>query len=301
LIATAPVSVFLHYIFREKLTRTEEIQMLFGNEIITSRQNPTVVKLCALLDKKERRKTRLFRIDGYKLLSEAIECGAEIELVAVCSEKADRFMPLAQRSGARTILLSPEVFSKISDEKSPEGVIAVVKYIDKLHKSVSPSDIPAIAASERRIMAFESLRDPGNLGTVIRSASAFGVDTLILSDDCADIYNPKTLRGAMGAIFSREIFFSSDLTGVLSRFSCEGRRVLAATLDTESVSVGKAALTAKDIVVIGNEGHGLSKNVVEVSDLSVILPIDTGRGVESLNAATAASVFMWEQRRLSGK
>ena len=89
--------------------------MLFGNEIITSRQNPTVVKLCALLDKKERRKTRLFRIDGYKLFSEAIECGAEIELVAVCSEKADRFMPLAQKSGAKTILLSPEVFTKITD------------------------------------------------------------------------------------------------------------------------------------------------------------------------------------------
>ena len=272
--------------------------MLFGNEIITSRQNPTVVKLCALLDKKERRKTRLFRIDGYKLLSEAIECGAEIELVAVCSEKADRLMPLAQKSGAKTILLSPEVFTKITDEKSPDGVIAVVKYIDGLHKPLSPADV---ATSGRRIMAFESLRDPGNLGTVIRSASAFGVDTLLLSEDCADVYNPKTLRGAMGAIFSREIFFCRDLPEVLSRFSCEGRRVLAATLDTESVSVGKAALTEKDIVVIGNEGHGLSKNAVEASDLSVILPIDTGRGVESLNAATAASVFMWEQRRISGK
>ena len=275
--------------------------MLFGNEIITSRQNPTVVKLCALLDKKERRKSRLFRIDGYKLLSEALECGAEIELVAVCSEKADRLMPLAQKSGAKTILLSPEVFTKITDEKSPDGVIAVVKYIDGLHKVLSPSDIPAIASSDRRIMAFESLRDPGNLGTVIRSASAFGVDTLLLSDDCADVYNPKTLRGAMGAIFSREIYFCRDLPEALARFSCEGRRVLAATLDTESVSVGNVALTEKDIVVIGNEGHGLSRNAVEASDLSVILPIDTGRGVESLNAATAASVFMWEQRRISSK
>lgn len=275
--------------------------MLFGNEIITSRQNSTVVKLFSLLDKKERKKSRLFRIDGYKLFCEALECGAQIELVAVCSEKANRFMSQAEKSGARTVLLSPEVFSKITDEKSPDGIIAVVKYIDELHKVLSLSDIPAVAASGRRIMAFESLRDPGNLGTVIRSASAFGIDTLLLSDDCADIYNPKTLRGAMGAIFSREIFFCRDLPEVLARFSCEGRRVLAATLDTESVSVGKAALTAKDIVVIGNEGHGLSKNAVEASDLSVILPINTGRGVESLNAATAASVFMWEQRRLSEK
>lgn len=275
--------------------------MLFGNEIITSRQNPTVVKLCALLDKKERRKSRLFRIDGHKLFSEAIECGAEIELVALSADKADRFKPLTARSGAKTILLSPEVFSKITDEKAPDGIIAVVKYIDGLHKVLSASDILAIAASDRRIMAFESLRDPGNLGTVIRSASAFGVDTLILSADCADIYNPKTLRGAMGAIFSREILICNDFSAALSRFSCEGRRVLAATLDTESVPVGKAALTERDIVLIGNEGHGLSKSAVDVSDLSVILPINTGHGVESLNAATAASVFMWEQRRISSK
>ena len=275
--------------------------MLFGNEIITSRQNPTVVKLCALLDKKERRKSRLFRIDGHKLFSEAIECGAEIELVAISADKVDRFKALAARTGAKTILLSPEVFSKITDEKAPDGIIAVVKYIDGLHRVLSASDIPAIAASDRRIMAFESLRDPGNLGTVIRSASAFGVDTLILSADCADIYNPKTLRGAMGAIFSREILICDDFPAALSRFSCEGRRVLVATLDTESVPVGKAALTEKDIVLIGNEGHGLSKSAVDVSDLSVILPINTGHGVESLNAATAASVFMWEQRRISSK
>ena len=254
-----------------------------------------------MLDKKERRKSRLFRIDGHKLFSEAIECGAEIELVALSADKADRFKPLTARSGAKTILLSPEVFSKITDEKAPDGIIAVVKYIDGLHKVLSASDIPAIAASDRRIMAFESLRDPGNLGTVIRSASAFGVDTLILSDDCADIYNPKTLRGAMGAIFSREILICKDFPAALSRFSCEGRRVLAATLDTESIPVGKAALTERDIVLIGNEGHGLSKSVVDVSDLSVILPINTGHGVESLNAATAASVFMWEQRRVSSK
>ena len=275
--------------------------MPFAKEIITSRQNSTVVKLCALLDKKERRKTRLFRIDGHKLVSEAIDCGAHIDLVAICSEKADRLLPLAEKSGAKTVLLSPEVFSKITEEKAPDGIIAVVKYIDEIHKELSLSDIPELASSDKRIMAFESLRDPGNLGTVIRSASAFGVDTLLLSADCADIYNPKTLRGAMGAIFSREILFCDNLPATLARFSCEGRRVLAAILDSEAVSVEKSALTERDIVLIGNEGHGLSRAAVDASDLSVILPINTGKGVESLNAATAASVFMWEQRRVSAK
>ena len=272
--------------------------MLFGKEIITSRQNPTVRELAALLDKKERRKSRLFRIDGHKLFREAVNCGAKIDLVAICSDKAERYLPEVQSAGIKAVLLSPDVFAKITDEKAPDGIIAVVKYLDKIHKTLELSEISALASSDKRIMAFESLRDPGNLGTVIRSASAFGVDTLLLSSDCADIYNPKTLRGAMGAIFSREIIFCEDLPEALSRFSCEGRRVLAAILDTEAVAVDKAAITGRDIILIGNEGHGLSRSAVEASDVSVILPINTGRGVESLNAATAASVFMWEQKRV---
>ena len=273
--------------------------MLFGKEIITSRQNPTVRELAALLDKKERRKSRLFRIDGHKLFREALNCGAKIDLVAICSDKADKYLPEVQSAGIRAVLLSPDVFLKITDEKAPDGIIAVVKYLDKIHKTLDLSDIASLASSGKRIMAFESLRDPGNLGAVIRSASAFGVDTLLLSSDCADIYNPKTLRGAMGAIFSREIIFCDDLPEALSRFSCAGRRVLAAILDTEAVAVDKAALSGSDIILIGNEGHGLSRAAVEASDVSVILPINTGMGVESLNAATAASVFMWEQRRIS--
>ncbi len=271
--------------------------MPLNREIIISRQNPTVVRLAALLDKKERRKRELFRIDGFKLYREALACGARIELVALCSDRADKYLAEAEKSGAKTVLLAPDVFSKITEEKAPDGMISVVKYLDGIHKDLDFADIPAIASSKRRIMAFESLRDPGNLGAVIRSASAFGVDTLLLSADCADIYNPKTLRGAMGAIFSREILVCEDLPAALTRFSCEGRRVLAATLENEAVTVDKAALAASDIVLIGNEGHGLSRAAVAASELSVILPINTGRGVESLNAATAAAVFMWEQRK----
>ncbi len=271
--------------------------MPLNREIIISRQNPTVVKLAALLDKKERKKSRLFRVDGYKLFKEAVECGAEIELIALSSDKADKYMSDAEKCGAKTVFLSPEVFSKITEEKSPDGIIAVVKYLDKIHKTLENDDISALAASGKRIMAFESMRDPGNLGTVIRSASAFGVDTLILSADCADIYNPKTLRGAMGAIFSREILICEDMPSSLARLSVKGRRVLAAILDNDAVAIDKAAITERDIILIGNEGHGLSRAAVEASDISVIIPINTGRGVESLNAATAASVFMWEQRR----
>lgn len=284
------------------IDKKEELFMPFNREIITSRQNPTVRELFALLDKKERRRSRVFRIDGLKLFKEAVNCGAEIDLIAVCSEKLEHCIKdIEAVPEAKVVVLSPEVFSKITEEKSPDGIIAVVKYLDFIHRELNASEITALASSKKRIMAFESLRDPGNLGTVIRSASAFGVNTLLLSEDCADIYNPKTLRGAMGAIFSREILICKDLPSTLSSLSLKGRRVLAAVLDNEAVTVDRAALTQSDIILIGNEGHGLSRVAVEASDMSVILPINTGKGVESLNAATAASVFMWEQKRLGDK
>ena len=269
--------------------------MLFGNEIITSRQNPTVVKLCALLDKKERRKSRLFRIDGHKLFSEAIECGAEIELVALSADKADRFKPLTARSGAKTILLSPEVFSKITDEKAPDGIIAVVKYIDGLHKVLSASDIPAIAASDRRIMAFESLRDPGNLGTVLRTASAFGCNTVILSGDCADIYNPKTIRASMGAVFRQKTLRSTDLVATIKNLRDCGKTVYAATLDEKSRSLFDIRVNDSVCFVVGNEGNGIRGEVICACDGSVIIPMENG--TESLNAATAATILLYEAYR----
>ena len=193
--------------------------------------------------------------------------------------------------------LSFQAPHKISDEKSPEGIITVAKRIDKLAKIATINNMAEILSDGRRVMALESLRDPGNLGTIIRSAAAFGIDTLILSSDCADLYNPKTLRGAMGALFSREVFIADDLAVVLREISRAGRRTLAAALSPDAVMLGEANLTAKDCIVVGNEGHGLSESVLRACDGAVVIPMMTGVGVESLNAATAASILMWEQTK----
>lgn len=269
-------------------------------QLITSRQNPAVQRLIALLDKKERRKSGLFRIDGFKLFEEAVACGLDIERVylqqSVANTLSLRVLEICP--GVPVTLLSDEVFSRVTEERAPQGIVTVLHKLTRRHFSVECEDAPKIALECGRIMAFESIRDPGNLGGVIRSASAFGIDTLILSDDCADIYNPKTLRGAMGAVFSRNILFSRDLPGLLRALSGASRRVLAATLSQSAVPIDEVGLTGRDIVVIGNEGHGLSEETVAAADRCVILPIESGPGVESLNATVAASVFMWEQRRL---
>lgn len=272
-------------------------------EYISSRQNPSVIRWSSLGEHKAREKERLFRFDGIKLFREAVSCGTDIVRVLVLDDVRDRILPeietcLGSGMAKTTVtLLSEGAFSKISEEKSPEGIITVAKYIDKRHKIATINNAAELAASDRRLIALESVRDPGNVGAVIRTAAAFGVDTLLLSSDCADIYNPKTVRAAMGALFSREILICPDLATVLETLSASGRRVLGAALSDGAGSLTDTKLTSRDCVVIGNEGHGLSRKVLDACDGCVILPMEAGPGVESLNAAVAASVFMWEAGR----
>ena len=137
-----------------------------------------------------------------------------------------------------------------------------------------------------------SLQDPGNLGAVIRSAAAFGADTLILSDDCADLYHPRTLRSAMGNAFRLKAYTVSDVVGTVECLREEGRRVYAAELREGAVSVEDVSFQRNDVLVIGNEGHGIPGEVSSACSGSVYIPIRDG--VESLNAAVAAAVLMWE-------
>lgn len=266
---------------------------------IASRQNPTVMRYAALSDRKAREAERLFRFDGIKLFREAAACNIIPEAVLLREDRADTLLPQirACTPESRIILLSEGAFNKISEEKAPDGVITVVKYIDKLHKIATINNITQLSREPSRIIALESVRDPGNLGTVIRSAAAFGVDTLVISADCADIYNPRTLRAAMGAIFTRRIFVASDFPAAIAALTSSGRRTLAATLVPGALPVDEISLGAYDCPVIGNEGHGLTAETVAACTLPVVLPFEASPGVESLNAATAASVFMWEGAR----
>ncbi len=145
-------------------------------------------------------------------------------------------------------------------------------------------------------MALSSVRDPGNIGTLMRTASAFGVDTLILSSDCADIYNPKTVRASMGALFRQKTVIADDLAALLSNLKTSGRRIIAAEPDASALPIGEAKLSAEDCIVIGNEGHGVSEEVLAVCDTSVFIPISSS--TESLNASVAGAVLMWEMSKL---
>lgn len=271
---------------------------LFSEEI-TSRQNPYVGYLCKLADKKCRDKEKCFRADGIKLLSEAITCGAVIDSVAVTKSAFERYGYVLDTldDSVSVRMISDGVFSKISEEKAPEGVICVIKYIDKLHKTLSVNDeaecLPSEISEDETVFVLESVRDPGNLGTVVRTAAAFGVDLLVISRDCADIYNPRTLRAAMGAIFHQRILRVNDVSLTVNSMQHKGRKVYAAALAEDASLLGRCKLEKNDCIVIGNEGHGLSEKTVSACTEKLLIPMVPG--TESLNAAVASSICLWEQ------
>ncbi|MBO5415460.1 MAG: RNA methyltransferase [Clostridia bacterium] len=275
--------------------------MINKNNVITSRQNPSVKKVCSLCEKKWREEYGLFRFDGVKLFCEALDCGLDIEGVyiressvdSLCQRLSDR---LGELSDNRIICVSDAVFEKLSDEKSPEGIITVAKYIDKFRKNIKIDNISLPPRGEA-VLLLESLRDPGNLGTVIRSAAALGIDRVIISSDCADVYNSKTIRAAMGGLFRIRLdsVEAERFDEYIAMLRASGRRVFAAALDESAAILGELELGAEDCFVIGNEGHGLSERVISACDRSVIIPMT--EGCESLNAASAAVILIWEMRR----
>ena len=269
--------------------------------IITSRQNPIVKDVCGLAEKKKREANGLFRFDGFKLFSEAIDASMTLERVIYREDVSERAGALINKAIANgccaksaAVCVSEAVFEKISEERAPEGVICVAKMPCELHKTYTGTESDLAG---KRLLLAESLRDPGNLGTVMRSCFALGIDRLILTSDCADIYNPKTVRAAMGAIFKLDTTFVApeELVGVIEQLKASGRRVYAAALAPNAVTIDRAEISAGDCFVIGNEGHGLSAGVVSACTAPVIIPMR--EGAESLNAAAAAAICIWETVR----
>ena len=261
-------------------------------EKITSRNNPLIKDTAKLSDKKYRENEGLFAFEGRKLLSEAISSGAPL-LRVFATEKA---MPEVQRLSpcCPVYPVSDEVYEKISFEKSPEGIFYVSKPLDKYHNIYiiyRREDF-----SEGSVFMLDGIRDPGNLGTVLRTASAFGCKTVVLSSDCADVYNPKTVRASMGAVFRQRTVRVTDTVATVKELQAAGKRVYAAALDKSSVSLFDLKADQCVCFIVGNEGNGIRPELIKACDGSVIIPME--ENTESLNAAVASTVLLYEQYRL---
>lgn len=289
--------------------------------MITSTSNQKVKELIRLKEKSRiREEEKLFLAEGPRMAEEIpmewIDCLYVSESYEKkCGEQTAAY----KKAGVRTETLSDEVFARVSDTKTPQGVLAAVhmpeySFADILgvKKAAAHTHVQRAfmqdpfeghfaardgAAGRARlplVLVLDNLQDPGNMGTVFRSAEAAGASGILMSKDCVDVYNPKVIRSTMGAIFRLPFYRVEDLPGTVMELKDGGLRVYAAhlegrrTYDGEDYRRGCAFL-------IGNEGNGLRQEVAECADCRIRIPMEGC--TESLNAAVAASILLFEAAR----
>ena len=241
---------------------------------ITSRKNEKAVHLKKLGASGEyRREHGEFLCDGGKLLLEAIKWGAEIHDVLFCGEP-----PEGLPAGARAFSASRDVIDAVSPLKTPQDVVFSCAIPEEREK-----DIPAGS------ILLENMQDPQNVGAILRTANAFSVPAVVTVGACADPWSPKAVRASMGAIF-RQKLIQADY-GDIEALKGAGLRIFGAALGDKSEDIREVSLE-NAAVAVGNEGGGLSEKLISLCDKLVIIPMNTQ--CESLNAAVAASVIMWE-------
>ncbi len=251
-------------------------------EYISSKSNEKIKTVRKLADKKYRFEFGLFVIEGHKLLGEYLSSGFTPTRLFVTEEAEVKYHDLISLSGKCDVCIVPkDLYLYISSEQAPQGILAVCPINRQTDKIANGAAI-----------MLESVRDAGNLGTIIRTACALGISNVILSSDCADLYNTKTLRASMGTIFRANICISDDLMNTVKKLQNDGRRVYAAMPSKAAVDIRNAELGKKDCIIVGNEGNGITEELAECCNGCVTIPMVAG--VESLNASIAASVLMWE-------
>ncbi len=258
-------------------------------EKITSRKNPDIREMRSLFkDRSARESSGCFAAEGDHLCKELCGCAAgdkdgfEIRLF-LFTEKAkeayrdtvEKMTPLAGRSA----VITGELAEYISDTKTPQGLFVTAR-------RKKTSDIPKDA---KRAVILDGVQDPANVGTIIRTAEALGVDLAVLGAGCADAWSPKALRASMGSVF-RLPCISGDAAEIINTLK-DKFSVYAAMLDENAQRLGTIKFPERAAVVIGNEGKGVSKQTADLCDGKVYIPIS---GAESLNAGAAAAIILWE-------
>ena len=263
--------------------------------MITSRGNSAVRGVIALEKKaKERQARDAFVVEGIRMYREVPEDSLqEVYISRQFQEKHPSFRP---PSRVRFDVIADDIFESMSDTRTPQGIICVVRCYhwtrDDLmgNKENAPSD----GAQEPLIAALENIQDPGNLGTIFRSAEAAGATGILLDPDCCDVYNPKVIRATMGAIFRMPFMIAGDFHKELKDLQQQGISVYAAHLKG-SVPYTQPSYIKGSVLLIGNEGNGLTDETAALADMRIRIPMK-GKA-ESLNASVAASVLLYEAMR----
>ncbi len=263
--------------------------------LITSRDNPTVRLFRRLLaDGKARREEGAFVIEGARLCQDAALSGVEIRAVLYTARAAETYAPQLEpvRAACPQAHEIPEPLAKsLADTASPQGIFCLCGMLDNREAFAKIGNNPP----RRGYLALENMQDPANLGAVIRTAEAFGLDGLLLSEGCCDLYNPKVLRASMGGVFRLPAAFVGGMPEAVRTLQAWGLECWACVVDRDAVPLPRAELGPRSVCVIGNEGAGLLPQTAAACAHRLTIPM-AGRA-ESLNASMAAGIVMWEMTR----
>lgn len=265
---------------------------------ITSPENPLVKEFRRLSSqKKHRDKTGLFPLEGARLCRDAARyleaAGEQFPQVLATPSALERYGEALEEirgRAARFSILSEELAARLSDTQTPQGVFAVCKKLDKL-------DFPGTIWNGGRYVVLYGLQDPGNVGTILRTADALGLSGAVLCGGC-DLYNPKTVRSTMGSLFHLPVW-ERGWQETVSAFQKAGIPLYAAVPHEDAVPVTECSFSGGAAVAIGNEGAGLSQEAAGQCSQRITIPM--GGRAESLNAAMAAGILMWEMQRDNAK
>ena len=253
---------------------------------ITAKDNPTIKHIIRLISSaKYRRQSGEFVIEGSRLCSDAFDSGCRFSALVASDSAMAKHGVLINKLNSKALkgyVVKDDIYNKMSDTKSPQGILCVIKTLD------NPTQFDKIKCNGK-FLALENIQDPSNLGTILRTAEALGIDGVILSEDCCDIYSPKVLRGSMGAVFRLPYLITEDIVEFIKN---NPMKSYAAVVDKDARGVEEADFDSPCLVAIGNEGNGLRKATVNACDLPVTIHMN-GRA-ESLNASVAASIIAWE-------
>lgn len=252
-----------------------------------SKANPHIKYVRRLARRRYRDKEGRFLLEGVRLVAEALHCGWPVEMLIYTPAVNGRAMTLVDSARERGIQLLPvaeKLLAELADTSTPQGVLAVVQKPGYTLERI-------LAREPSLVVLVDGVQDPGNLGTIIRSADAAGADGVILFPGTVDLYNPKTIRATMGSLFHLPVTTVRDGQEVLARLSTAGLQLVAGTPGA-TIPLPRLDLTRPTVLVVGNEGAGLSSLLLSAAGHLVGIPMP-GRA-ESLNVAAAASIMLYE-------
>ena len=257
-------------------------------QVITSKENEYIKHIKKLKDKKYRDISREYIVEGIKMLEEAIAENCKIKQIVICDdcEKTSNIAKEQMYEIAKydCIYVTNKIFESITGVMNPQGILAVIEKDNIKQEEIKQEDI---------ILALDDIQDPGNLGTILRTADSVGLTQVLVSKGTADCYNPKVVRSTMGAIFRVKIVECENLVETLELLHKQKYEIVVSSLQTNN-SIYDIKYNKK-VLIIGNEANGVRKEIQDMADKKVKIPM-IGK-TESLNASVATGIILYEYIR----